>query len=222
MLISFLCFRQPKEDSILKQPHSEEGCLVFEGGCLPRASRTRKIPCGAKKVETFALKFPVPRTRVKAVEKQSWAACGEKTTFQGTYTGVQFRLTAELPLLSMADKKKMFRKAGGADLEDPPEDWQERYGQDVPLFWAESKPAGFWTALLADFQIQCVLDMTPGSGCLLESCLASGVMYHGLCLGLRKLLLHVKTCRPAFRCIVWHSFQLRSQQRAFAMDPNDR
>ena len=65
-----------------------------------------------------------------------------------------------------------------------PHDWLERHGQDALLFGNESKPIAFWCALIDDWKIQALFDVTPGSGALMEACLTRGVQYYGVCHGL--------------------------------------
>ena len=90
------------------------------------------------KVETGTVRFPVCRTKVKAIQKDSFTQCGKATTFQGTY--------------SIA-------------ASEAPEDWKERFREDQPLFWQESKPICFWQTVLDEFLAGAVF-MTAGSGAL--------------------------------------------------------
>ena len=166
---------------MLKQPHSEECTIVYSGGCPPRTGRSRRVPLAAKKVETGAVRFPVARTKVQTTKKESFTVCGEASTYQGTYSGVDYRAAAEIPLVSKETKTKIL----GTPVPDPPEDWQDRHGLDVPLFWQESKPIAFWNALLEEFCVGAVFDVTSGSGALMEACLTGGILYHGLCQVLR-------------------------------------
>ncbi len=125
--------------------------MVYNGGCVARAGRMRKTPLAAKKIETAAVRFPCCRSKIKASKKANFTSCGEATTFQGTYSGVVFRCTAELPLVDVSQK--------GGELNcmtfNAPEDWADRYGPpDVPLFWQESKPVSFWSAILDEFKFK--------------------------------------------------------------------
>eukprot|EP00438_Fugacium_kawagutii_P030956 Skav228890 [mRNA] locus=scaffold194:166018:168645:+ [translate_table: standard] len=170
-----------KEDEILQQQHTSELTLVFTGGCPPRTGRSRRVPLSARKVETAAVRCPVQRTRIKAIRKESFNATGEESTYQGTYTGVAFRATAEMPLIAKDEKLKVLDPRGTVSLPSLPDDWVEKNGDDMPLYWNESKPIAFWCALLDDWKVQSVLDLTPGSGALCEASLTRGIQYHGLC-----------------------------------------
>ena len=128
--------RRVHEDNVLSCSFAEEATIMYQGGCLPRAGRTRKVPLSAKKVETVAMRFPVARSKIRASKKEAFTACGEASTFQGTYSAVEYRACSEMPLISKEDKAKVFP---GSGIADAPEDWQDRYGNDVPLFWQESK-----------------------------------------------------------------------------------
>ena len=63
------------------------------------------------KVETGTVRFPVCRTKVKAMQKDSFTQCGKATTFQGTNS------ITELPL---AEKRKVL--GSGAAASEAPED----------------------------------------------------------------------------------------------------
>ena len=135
----------------------------------------------AKKIETMQLLSPIARTKLKCSKKEQFVACGEESTYQGTWSGVSYRTTSEIVLAPKDEKAAILGYGAGTS---PPEDWIEKHGDDVPLFWHESKPIAFWQALLDDWHVQAVMDCTPGSGALLEACLTRGVHYHGLCAGL--------------------------------------
>ncbi|CAL1141143.1 unnamed protein product [Cladocopium goreaui] len=123
------------EEAVLAQPQSEEMHLVYSGGCIARAGRMRRIPLGARKTETAAVRFPTQRV------------------------------------------------LGSAASAAPPEDWTDRFGDNaVPLFWQESKPISFFNAILDEYKVTAVFDVTAGSGAFMEASLTRGVVYHGLCL----------------------------------------
>ena len=165
---------------MLAQPQSEEMHLVYAGGCIARAGRMRRIPLGARKIETAAVRFPTQRVRVKTSKLENFTSCGEATTFQGSYSGVEFRSSYELPLMSLTEKAQVLGSAASAA---PPEDWTDRFGDNaVPLFWQESKPISFFNAILDEYKVTAVFDVTAGSGAFMEASLTRGVVYHGLCL----------------------------------------
>eukprot|EP00435_Cladocopium_sp_Y103_P074779 s326_g51.t1 len=168
-----------EEDVVLAQTQTEELHLIYSGGCLPRAGRVRRVPLAARKVETCALRFPAQRTKIRTTKKENFTSCGEATTYQGTFSGVTFRPVSELPLINSDDKKKVLPAVPAVQA---PEPWKESHGEDVPLFWQEGKPIEFYLALLDEFKGKAVLDLTAGSGALMEACLTRGVQYHGICL----------------------------------------
>ncbi|CAE7220504.1 MPK1 [Symbiodinium sp. CCMP2592] len=173
--------RRVSEDLLLNQQHTEECTIVYSGGCPPRTGRTRRVPLAAKKVETGAVKFPVARTKIQTTKKGSFTVCGEASTYQGTYSGVEYRAVSEMPRVSADTKKKIIAPATTGDLPTPPEDWQDRHGSDVPLFWNESKPIAYWNAIIEEFCAEAVFDLTAGTGALMEASLTAGIAYHGLC-----------------------------------------
>ena len=166
---------------MLSTPQTEECTVVYSGGCPPRAGRTRRVPMAAKKVETGAVRFPVPRTKIQTTKKGSFTVCGEASTYQGTYTGVEYRAVSEMPLVCGDTKRKILDLDATAPAPALPEDWRDRHEQDTPLFWNESKPIAFWSAILEEFCVEAVFDCTAGSGALMEACLTAGILYHGLC-----------------------------------------
>ena len=184
MLFLTFCWRSIEEDDVLSQAHACEATIVYTGGCPPRAGRSRRVPLSGRKVETVAIRCPVQRTRIKATKKETFTACGEESTYQGTYTGVAFRASLEIPLISLGEKSKVMDPNSVLSLPRAPEDWVERNGEDCPLFWGESKPIALWCAILDEWKVQAVLDCSPGSGALMEAALTRCILYHGLCVEL--------------------------------------
>ena len=165
---------------MLAQPQSEEMHLVYSGGCIARAGRMRRIPLAARKIETVAVRFPTQRGRVKTSKRENFTSCGEATTFQGSYSGVEFRSSYEIPLMALDEKARVL---GSAASSAPPEDWQDRFGDKaVPLFWQESKPISFFNAILDEYKVTSIFVVTAGSGAMMEASLTRGAVYHGLCL----------------------------------------
>lgn len=134
----------------------------------------------AKKVEAISIRCPVQRTKIKTTKKEHYNVCGEETTYQGTYSNVTFRSMSEMPLISN-EGKELIHKTKPPQLSD---EWTEANGSDSPLFWSESKPIALWCALLDDFKVQAIFDVTPGSGALMEAAMTRGVQYYGVCQGL--------------------------------------
>ena len=104
------CLRQgvcfAKEDEFMKQNHSAEAMIIYEGGCLPCVGRSRKVPLNARKVESITVRCRVQRTKIKATKKECFAAWGEESTYKGTYTGVTFRPLSEMPLINSSRCKR--------------------------------------------------------------------------------------------------------------------
>lgn len=150
-------------------------------------------------MEAIATCFPAQRTnKVQATKKQHYTCCGESSTYSGRFSGVESRASAMLPLISPKEKQTIM---GSCKPVLPPDDWTEKYGGDVPLFWQEGKSISFWGALLEEFRIKSIFDMTPGSGALMEAALLRGIVYHGLCLGLNCCCCVEKCCNVSASCI---------------------
>ncbi|CAK9105294.1 Cyclin-dependent kinase-like 4 [Durusdinium trenchii] len=144
--------------------------MAFDG----RMREVRRVPLSARKVETAATRCPVQRNRIKATRKEAFNATGEESTYQGTYTGVEYRSINEMPLIAKDDKLKILDPKRVLSPPTLPDEWDEKNGQDVPLYWQESKPIALWIALLDDWKVQAIMDLSPGSGALCEAALTRG------------------------------------------------
>lgn len=173
--------RREAEDGIKHASKAE--LWITYSGTLHRAGRTRSTILAAENREVGILGLPCNRTKLKIEKRDALNACGEKSTFFGTYSGANFRTTAELPLLSPEIKSQM----GFSSATGPPEAWADKHGKLEPLFWQETKPISYWICMLTDFKIKAVFDMTPGSGALAEACLSLGLTYHGVCLNTKHM-----------------------------------
>ena len=136
-----------------------------------------KTVLSSNHVEAALLRVPVARNKLKINKRECYSACGEATTAYNSYTAVEYRSRSELPRISTTEKNKIFVNAGRKAV---PEDWAEEYGANEPLFWEEFKPLSLWRALLQDYKIKAVFDVTAGSGCLAEACMLEGIVYHGV------------------------------------------
>ena len=125
------------------------------------------------------MRFPGQRSKFKTTKKENFTSCGEATTFQNTYSGVAFRPASELPLIACSEKAKILTAAAPA-VPAAPQAWQDAHTDDVPLFWQEGKPISFYLAILDEFKVKAVFDVTAGSGAMMEACITRGVQYHGL------------------------------------------
>ena len=85
-----------------------------------------------------------------------------------------FRPASQLPLIALGEKAKVL---GVQAAPAAPAQWQEAR----PLFWREAKPISLYMAIIDEFKITSVFDVTSGSGALMEACLTRGVQHHGLC-----------------------------------------
>ena len=60
----------------------------------------------------------------------------------------------------------------------PPSKFADLNGA-VPLLWQERKTVPFIRGFLKDIKVQCVIDITPGSGVVGQACLLEGFPYLG-------------------------------------------
>ena len=152
--------------------------IVYRGSPGTSVCRTRLTVLSANHVEGGMMSMPVARNKLKVVKRETHAVCGEVTTVFGSYTGVEYRPKPEAPRISSIEKDKIFKQTGRKPL---PDAWTEDYGASEPLFWQETKPIGMWRALIQDFQVKSIFDVTAGSGALAEAAMMEGAVYHGLC-----------------------------------------
>ena len=76
-----------------------------------------------------------------------------------------------MPKVSKADKEAIF----GYPSEAP----TSSQSSGVPMFWGESKVPAFFEALISNFAIKEIQDLTPGSGALAIAALRQGIPYQG-------------------------------------------
>ena len=130
--------------------------------------------------ETILVYHPVHKNSKTRNLRQSFNVCGEKSTFDMTYSGVRLRGIEELPKITTADKKKMM----GSDLTIPlayGEEDQSLAVDGVPFAWAESKPVEFWAGFFKDLQLDHIFDTTAGSGAAAIGAFYDGLQYDGIC-----------------------------------------
>ena len=107
---------------------------------------------------------------------------------------------SQLSRLLRAAPSEKAKVLARSEVPQAPEDWQDRNGTDVPLFWQEGKPIRFYLSVLDEFKIKAAFDVTAGSGALMEACLTRGVLYHGLCQALRHALRKCISSAHALEC----------------------
>jgi hypothetical protein len=114
----------------------EEVWVIYQGQGGP--TRSRKTCLGSNTREVVFCKLPCPRTRLTLKPRKAFAAAGETSTHDTTWTGVPLPSLTRLPRLTVSDKKQI----NPSLMEDgavPPK-WEF---QGVPLFWNESKSVAF-------------------------------------------------------------------------------
>jgi hypothetical protein len=68
----------------------------------------RKVAFGADNKECILVSMPLPRTKIAATPRGEFAAAGEETTHETTYTGVPTAPWGSLPLLAADKKQEIF------------------------------------------------------------------------------------------------------------------
>ena len=137
----------------------------------------RKLPWSSQNMEVLFVKLP--KSRRKLVSRGLFNKCGESTNFSRSFTGVPFRNLAEIPRLTPNAKKIILGKAAVGAFDEDRVD-KEVLERGHPLFWGEWKPVTLYSTLIHDFQIDYVVDLTPGSGAACLASLYSKVLYTGI------------------------------------------
>ena len=126
--------------------------------------------------EVALVSMPVPRTQLACkLRKDKFAAAGESTTHDTTYTGVSPMPWKAMPMISLEDKKKVM----GYDPALPRVKIFDS-SAGVPLFWHERKDPAFWSTFLTHLDAKCIVDLTPGSGSCARAAMDLGISYTAL------------------------------------------
>ena len=140
----------------------------------------RKLAFSNANVEILFVALPQKsdKCRQHLVPRDMFNKCGESTNFSRSYTGVPFRNLAEIPRLERDAKVQILGASAVGDF------IKNRVQKEVaekghPLLWTEWKPVKLYSALLRDFQVATVVDMTPGSGAACLAALYSDIFYIG-------------------------------------------
>ena len=107
--------------------------------------------------------------------REDFTGAGEESTAETTYTGVTPAPWVSFPLLRREDKEKIM----GFPCEVPPTKMFDSSNGQV-LFWQDRKSVAFWSTLLEDFDIKCVIDLSPASGNLACAAMKVGATYTGI------------------------------------------
>ena len=140
----------------------------------------RKVAWSSANVETLFVKLP-PKRKQQLVARDTFNKCGESTNFCRSYSGVPFRNLDEIPRLSSEGKINILGTSAIGEF--PADSRVHKYValKGHPLFWGEWKPVALYSAILRDFQVADVVDVTPGSGAACLAAIKSDIFYIGLC-----------------------------------------
>ena len=166
--------RRTMEDLFGTMPASAEFVVVYDKA--PNAAFQQRNFMSQRNVETGFVRMP--RTCVAVKERgDTCNASGETSSTYTSYSGVTAIPRTHLAMISSEDKLKIF-----PEKPDPlPKHWAASRRSGVPLHWLETKSVEFWGQMGDDLNIKCVVDTSPGSGLLAESCMARGIPYFGIC-----------------------------------------
>ena len=138
---------------------------------------TRKTFGALNNRETVTGLLPVPKVRMTSKARTHYSACGEKSTYSPSYTGVMFRRLGRLPRMSLADKEGIT----GVTLPTYPAALMDALGsKGHPLFLNEIKDVGMYVALYTDLNVTHVLDLAAGSGAAAMAAAILHIQYEGI------------------------------------------
>ena len=125
--------------------------------------------------ETMQGMVPVPKVRMVSKSRQHFSACGEKSSYATTYTGVPIRTWERLPRLSLEDKEKIC----SVKMPTIDESLWEYMKSGHPLFMLEMKNVDFYVALFQDLAVTHVLDLAAGSAAAAMAAVMLHIHYEG-------------------------------------------
>jgi hypothetical protein len=139
----------------------------------------RKLAFSNTNREVLWVHRPHHKNSNNSQARDKYNACGEKSTFELTYTDIELRSLAELPKLTTKDKKRMM----GSELDIPLAyvDDIDIASEGVPFSWLETKPVPWWSTFYEDFTIDEAFDCTAGSIGAAIGAHISNVQYDGIC-----------------------------------------
>ncbi|MCP4244556.1 MAG: hypothetical protein GY772_28780 [bacterium] len=136
----------------------------------------RKVAFSDSKQEIVLAGFPFSKTRLKSKERSQFAACGETSTYNLTYSAVEPRHLDALPKLSVQEKEGIV----GGHIRQMPEEIAEATKHGQPLFWQEYKTCDIFSSLFDDFDIGHVFDLSPGTGTAAMAASLNAIGYEGV------------------------------------------
>ena len=117
------------------------------------------------------------KTMMKAKQRSLFTACGEESTYNQTYSGVQKRPLPSFPRLAKSQKEEIV----GRSLDEFPTKLLASASAGHPLFWQEVKPIGLLSQILQDLCVSHVIDLSPGSGACATAAAMNAITYDGFC-----------------------------------------
>lgn len=184
------------EMSKLQQSFCMEMWIIYEtptGAGDPRYPKRQRSFSNMNR-EVMLVYRPVPINQVQKQPRQGFNACGESSSFDLTYSGVQLRNLKDLPMLIPQAKRNMMGPTMDIPFSYP---WQSDisdYG-GVPFSWGETKPVMLWVAFFTDLGIGHVFDLTAGSAAAAIGAHYASIQYDGICWH----MLHKTWCEQLMR-----------------------
>ena len=158
-----------------------ENHILYKGLPLKDDVRfaARKVYGALVNVETIVGVLPVSRVRMITRDRNSFSACGEKTTYTRTYSGVPWRTLSSLPRMTQEVKD------GVTGMTSPTYEesiFQLTRTRGHPLFWRETVDVEWYMAFYKDAHATHIFDVSPGSGAAAIAAAVLDISYEGVAL----------------------------------------
>ena len=129
--------------------------------------------------ESILVFRPKQKKKETMSARMVYNACGEKSTYDMSYTGVEARSLGELPKLTTQDKKKIFGNEVDCPLAYAAAD-QAFTREGVPFSWQETKSVNWLSTFFKDMNFDAIFDCTAGSAAAAIAAHYNGQQYDGL------------------------------------------
>ena len=129
--------------------------------------------------ESILVFRPKQKKKETMSARMVYNACGEKSTYDMSYTGVEGRSLGELPKLTTQDKKKIFGNEVDCPLAYAAAD-QAFTREGVPFSWQETKSVDWLSTFFKDMNFDAIFDCTAGSAAAAIAAHYNGQQYDGL------------------------------------------
>ena len=135
----------------------------------------RQVFAGNNNREIGLVRLPCGRVRLTTADREDdYTPTEACTTADMAYVNIPPVPLDKLPVMTWEEKKAMT----GLEERSGPKNWTKA---SFPFAWQQVKPVAFWKALIANYNIKQVVDLTPAGGFLGMACLEADIKYLAFC-----------------------------------------